>query len=86
MLAIGRSTLLDLDRPLTFYYVDARLRWCRLRAARAAAAARASATRSPASRRNEQRMRAAGFSTYPYKLAAFVLAGALAGVAGFLWR
>ena len=34
---------------------------------------------------NEQRMRAAGFSTYPYKLAAFVLAGAIAGLAGFLF-
>lgn len=33
---------------------------------------------------NEQRMRAAGFATYRYKLAAFVLGGALAGVAGFL--
>ena len=33
---------------------------------------------------NEQRMRAAGFHTYGYKLAAFVLAGALAGLAGFL--
>ncbi|MDR0226555.1 MAG: branched-chain amino acid ABC transporter permease [Burkholderiaceae bacterium] len=33
---------------------------------------------------NEQRMRAAGFSTYGYKLAAFVIAGVLAGVAGFL--
>ena len=33
---------------------------------------------------NEQRMRAAGFATYGYKLAAFVIAGALAGVAGFL--
>jgi branched-chain amino acid transport system permease protein len=33
---------------------------------------------------NEQRMRAAGFSTYAYKLAAFVLAGALAGLAGVL--
>jgi branched-chain amino acid transport system permease protein len=33
---------------------------------------------------NEQRMRAAGFSTYFYKLAAFVLAGALAGLAGCL--
>ena len=31
-------------------------------------------------------MRAAGFSTYPYKLAAFALAGALAGLAGFLYR
>ena len=34
---------------------------------------------------NETRMRAAGFSTYAYKLAAFVLAGMLAGVAGFLF-
>ena len=33
---------------------------------------------------NEQRMRAAGFDTYSYKLAAFVIAGALAGLAGFL--
>ena len=33
---------------------------------------------------NEQRMRAAGFSTYGYKLAAFVIAGALAGLAGVL--
>ncbi len=30
-------------------------------------------------------MRAAGFSTYPYKLAAFVLSGAIAGLAGFLF-
>ena len=34
---------------------------------------------------NEQRMRATGFSTYPYKLAAFTLSGTLAGVAGFLF-
>ena len=34
---------------------------------------------------NEQRMRATGFSTYPYKLAAFVIAGSLAGFAGFLF-
>ena len=33
---------------------------------------------------NEPRMRAAGYSTYGYKLAAFVIAGALAGLAGFL--
>ena len=33
---------------------------------------------------NEQRMRAAGFRTYGYKLVAFVIAGALAGLAGFL--
>jgi branched-chain amino acid transport system permease protein len=34
---------------------------------------------------NEQRMRAAGFSTYAYKLAAFVISGAVAGLAGFLF-
>ena len=33
---------------------------------------------------NEQRMRAVGFATYGYKLAAFAIAGALAGLAGFL--
>jgi branched-chain amino acid transport system permease protein len=33
---------------------------------------------------NEQRMRAAGFGTYRYKLAAFVIAGAMAGLAGAL--
>ncbi len=35
-------------------------------------------------RDNEQRMRAAGFNVYAYKLASFVVAGALAGLAGFL--
>jgi branched-chain amino acid transport system permease protein len=34
---------------------------------------------------NEHRMRAMGFSTFRYKLAAFTLAGALAGLAGYLW-
>ena len=34
---------------------------------------------------NEQRMRATGFSTYPYKLAAFTVAGGIAGLAGFLF-
>jgi branched-chain amino acid transport system permease protein len=34
-------------------------------------------------RSNEQRMRALGFNTYAYKLAAFTLAGAIAGVAGY---
>jgi branched-chain amino acid transport system permease protein len=33
---------------------------------------------------NEQRMRAAGYQTYGYKLAAFVVAGMLAGLAGSL--
>ena len=34
---------------------------------------------------NEQRMRATGFSTYPYKLAAFVISGGIAGLGGFLF-
>lgn len=36
-------------------------------------------------RLNEQRMRAAGFSTTAYQLAAFTLAGMIAGLAGFLF-
>ncbi len=34
---------------------------------------------------NEPRMQALGFNTYRYKLAAFVIAGLLAGVAGHMW-
>lgn len=34
---------------------------------------------------SEQRMRAAGYDTYPYKLTAYVVAGMLAGLAGFLY-
>ena len=34
---------------------------------------------------NEHRMRAMGFGTFGYKLAAFTLAGSLAGLAGYLW-
>ena len=34
---------------------------------------------------NEHRMRAVGFGSFGYKLAAFTLAGALAGLAGYLW-
>jgi branched-chain amino acid transport system permease protein len=34
---------------------------------------------------NEHRMRAIGFGTFGHKLSAFTLAGALAGLAGYLW-
>ena len=34
---------------------------------------------------NERRMRATGFSTYPYKLAAFTMSGGIAGLAGCLF-
>ena len=82
--AIGSLTLLDLERPLAMYYfvlaclaaVFAGLALLlRSRFGRALAGIKA----------NEQRMRATGFSTYPYKLAAFVISGAIAGLAGFLF-
>jgi len=84
VLAIGATTLVDLDRPLAFYYMT-------LACLVATFAFLAVVLRSrfghalAGIRANEARMRAAGYSTYPYKLAAFVLAGALAGVAGFLY-
>ena len=84
VLAIGSRTLLDFDRPLTFYYAT----FVALVAVYALLAALSRSRFGHALagiKANEQRMRAAGFSTYPYKLAAFVLAGALAGVAGFLY-
>ena len=84
VLAVGSLTLLDLDRPLTFYYVTLGalvLVYGLLAAVRRARFGHALA----GIKANEQRMRAAGFSTYPYKLAAFALAGGLAGVAGFLY-
>lgn len=37
-----------------------------------------------AARENEQRVQALGFSPYPYRLAAYTLAGAIAGLAGAL--
>jgi branched-chain amino acid transport system permease protein len=80
----GSTAFLDLGRPLPFYYfalatlaaVFAFLAvLLRSRFGRALAGIRV----------NEQRMRAAGFSTYAYKLSAFVISGAVAGLAGFLF-
>jgi len=82
--ALGALTLFDLGRPLAMYYfvlasvvvVFAFLALLlRSRFGHALAGIKA----------NEQRMRAVGFSTYPYKLAAFVISGAIAGLAGFLF-
>ena len=83
-LQLGGSTWLDLDGDHTIYFFT----WAclvavfgglglllRSRFGRALAGIKA----------NEQRMRATGFSTYPYKLAAFVISGAIAGLAGFLF-
>jgi branched-chain amino acid transport system permease protein len=84
VLAFAGAVPIDLDRPLPFYYFT-------LACLVAVFAFLAVLSRSPYGhalagiRANEQRMRAAGFPTYPYKLGAFVLAGALAGLAGFLY-
>ena len=83
VLAVGAKTVLDLDDRTAFYgtVVGALVftyafiaMLLRSRFGHALAGIRV----------NEQRMRAAGFSTTPYKLAAFVVGGALAGLAGFL--
>lgn len=75
--------LFDLGKPVVFYYfVFACLT---LVFAFLAVLLRSRFGRALAGiKSNEQRMRAAGFPTFPYKWAAFTLAGALAGLAGFL--
>ncbi|MEO8921598.1 MAG: branched-chain amino acid ABC transporter permease [Caldimonas sp.] len=83
VLRIAGATWLDLGARLSFYYaVLAAL------VATYAVLALLLASRFGHAlagiRVNEQRMRAAGFSSYFYKLAAFVIAGALAGLAGAL--
>jgi branched-chain amino acid transport system permease protein len=80
---LGQIVLLDLDKKNHLYYAV-------LAALVATYALLALINRSrfghalAGIRFNEQRMRAAGYATYGYKLAAFVIAGALAGLAGFL--
>ncbi len=83
VIQLGQTVLLDLDRkPDLYYTVLAALVFTyallalikRSRFGHALAGIRV----------NEQRMRAAGYATYGYKLAAFVIAGTLAGLAGFL--
>jgi branched-chain amino acid transport system permease protein len=80
----GIGTLLELDQPFVMYgFTFACLLGVfvflavllRSRFGRALAGIRV----------NEQRMKATGFSTYPYKLAAFTISGAIAGLAGFLF-
>jgi branched-chain amino acid transport system permease protein len=82
-LAIGSVTLLDLGRPLAFYYFTLGC-LCVVYALLALVGRSRLGHALAGIKANEQRMRAAGFSTYPYKLAAFTLAGTLAAVAGFL--
>ena len=83
-LSIGQLRLLDLSEPRVFYFfvlaalVVTFLVLAMMQASRFGRAL-------SGIRVNEQRMRAAGFATYPYQLAAFVIAAMLAAVAGFLY-
>jgi branched-chain amino acid transport system permease protein len=83
-LQLGDFTLLELDNKVGMYYFTLalvllvylflrRLLWSPF--GRALAGIRV----------NEHRMRAMGFGTFSYKLTAFTLAGALAGLGGYLW-
>ena len=78
------GTLLDLDKPVALYGFT--LACLALVFGFLALLSRSRFGRALAGIRvNEQRMRATGFSTYPYKLAAFVISGGIAGLAGFLF-
>ena len=83
VLEIGGNTLINLDDKRHYYYVVA-VSLILTYALLALLARSRFGHALTGIRVNEQRMRAAGFATYPYKLAAFVIAGALAGLAGFL--
>ena len=75
--------LLNLGNPTVFYYVVlAILVACLLLGHRIVNARFGMVIR--AARSNEPRARAIGFSPYPYRLAAFVVAGAMCGLAGAL--
>lgn len=84
VLSVGDTVLIDLDNANVFY-------WFTLFCLAAVMSFLALLMRSRLGhalvgiKSNEQRMRATGFSTYPYKLAAFVISGCIAGLAGFLF-
>jgi branched-chain amino acid transport system permease protein len=82
-LAIAGFKLLDLESPLQFYYfvlIFLVLVYGLLERLLHAPFGRALS----GIHLNEQRMRSIGFSIFGYKLGAFVIAGALAGLAGYL--
>ena len=83
VVGLGETVLLDFADPVAFYLLTATALvavYLLLRRLTKAPFGRAVA----GIRVNEDRMRALGYDTYRIKLAAFVLAGALAGLAGWL--
>jgi len=82
-LKIAGAKLLDLERPFHFFYFVFGIMlgvYFLLRRTFASPFGHALA----GLRVNQQRMRSLGFPPLPYKLGAFVLAGTLAGLAGYL--
>ena len=82
-LTVGSIKPLDLENPVQFYYLVLMFMlgvYAFLNKLRCAPFGRALA----GIRANENRMRSIGYPVFAYKLGAFVLAGALAGLAGYL--
>ena len=76
--------LIDLRDPVAFYYLSlALMLLCVLLVYRIVNSRFGMVLR--AAKSNEARTRAIGFSPYPYRLAAFVIAGAMCGLAGALY-
>ncbi|MBD9570788.1 branched-chain amino acid ABC transporter permease [Ensifer sp. ENS08] len=74
---------IDLDDRITFYYVTlAVLAGCSYLVWRIVNSRFGMVIRG--AQQNDRRMRAIGFSTYQYKLACFVISGAIAGLAGVM--
>ena len=76
--------LVDLANPVVFYYVALALMLLSVFLVFRVVNSRFGMTLR-AAKSNEARARAIGFSPYPYRLAAFVIAGALCGLAGMLY-
>jgi branched-chain amino acid transport system permease protein len=77
------SGLIDLGDPVQFYYLVLALLLASMVLVHRLVHSRFG-TVLRAAKSNEARTRAVGFSPYPYHLAAFVIAGALCGLAGAL--
>jgi branched-chain amino acid transport system permease protein len=77
------SGLVDLNDPVTFYYVVLALLLAVIYLVHRVVNSRFGLVLR-AAKSNEARTRAIGFSPYPYHLAAFVLSGAICGLAGAL--
>jgi branched-chain amino acid transport system permease protein len=76
--------LIDLKDPIVFYYVALALMIFSVFLVYKIVNSRFGMVLR-ASKSNEARSRALGFSPYPYRLAAFVIAGAMCGLAGALY-